>query len=688
MSPLPTRLHALPARRVRLIAASLFVGTVALLFSNQDAGFTRDESFYFDFSERYQEWFVDVEHANDPVAREAAFSREPTVRIWSGNFEHPPLAKELFGFSWRIFARKDRRIGNVVVTPEDRARKPEFAASDAEPPRLLFSVFAGRATGFDPGAEVVLLSPQLQGQRQTSEDRIIARGRVVTREAERADVEVSTSLTLDRMREIDALCARPLPSEPAQIPITGCMAREVRTLDILSESEAMRLPGILSSGLAVMLTFLLGEALFGWLIALFASLLFIFVPEHFFHGYLACFDMPIVAAQMLTFYAFWRSLEDRRWALVAGLAWGLAIVTKHNAFFVPFSLIMFWLLAGARELSLKIRPLSIQLPRLPRAFLVMPVVGLAMLFALWPRLWYSPLQSLRDWFSFHLHHEHYMQYWFGEPLQVPPFPLSYPFEKTALTYPETFLVLFGIGTAFLLALFLSERRASRSPGVNVSFLGTKVGLFVLVNGLIPIAIIALPSTPIFGGIKHWMTGAPFLALVAVYGLFSLARTIRLPTLASVALAVLVIAHPAKASVENAWLGTNYYNSLFAGGLQGAADKRLMRIFWGHEARYACDWLNANAPRNARVFWQDATFGTYDMYQREGWLRQDIRYVNSPDSADIALNETLQALWEGDLRTRKAFDVPGPLWVLSRHGVPYLNVYVRRSLGLTGPVETP
>ncbi|HRE91966.1 MAG TPA: glycosyltransferase family 39 protein, partial [Myxococcota bacterium] len=518
-----------------------------------------------------------------------------------------------------------------------------------------------------------------QGQAVTDPTRELARGLVTKRHRDRVEVEVTpahSGLTPERLTELAELCSRPLPKNPAEIPITPCMGREGRALDIMSESESFRLTGILAGGLAVMLTFLLGELMFGWLVALLGSLLFIFVPEHFFHGFMACFDMPIVALQMLTIYAFWRSLEDRRWALVAGLAWGLALLTKHNAFFVPFSLIVFWLWAGKDEFAVRWVGLReglvrVQLPRFPLAFLVMPILGLTMLFAWWPRLWYDPLQSLRDWFGFHIHHEHYMQYWFGEPLQVPPFPISYPFEKTLLTYPEVLLVLLPIGTLFLvppaaIRVYLTglwaglmarvrrtPRPARRSAPLSPS---AKVAIFLLVNGLVPLLVIALPSTPIFGGIKHWMTGTPFLALVAAYGLFRLTAALRLPTWAAAMAAVLVIAHPIKSSIDNAWLGTNHYNTIFAGGLQGAADDKLMRIFWGHEARYAADWLNANAPLNARVYWQDATWGTYEMYQREGWLRHDIRYLGDYVGADIALNETLQALWEPDQRARRALDV--------------------------------
>ena len=44
------------------------------------------------------------------------------------------------------------------------------------------------------------------------------------------------------------------------------------------------------------------------------------------------------------------------------------------------------------------------------------------------------------------------------------------------------------------------------------------GAFLLVQVLGPMAVIALPSTPIFGGVKHFMPAMPFLAIAAAVGL--------------------------------------------------------------------------------------------------------------------------------------------------------------------------
>jgi len=669
----PTRLHHLSPGRVRLMAAAMFVGTTALLLSTLDMGFSRDESFYFAYGEGYQEWFVDVEHAETPEEIDRIFGRDAVIRTWLGNYEHPPLMKSLFGLSWRVFARKDRRAS-------------AFKAEESDPATFTYDLRISHATGFDLDADIILLGPQAQGQSPTDPARELARGVVVERQRDRARVRATgpdAATAAELVTRCNAAAASGGPYvAPRDLPITQCQGREDRALAIMEESTAFRLPGVLSGAFAVMLTFLFGVELFGWIVGFFGAFLFLFVPEHFYHAHVCCFDMPIVAATLFVFYAFWKSLKDPRWALVTALAWAIALLVKLNAFFIPASLLLWWLWTGRDQLELardpETRRLRLQLPRLPKALLVMPIVALPVLFAYWPKLWYDPMRAIRDYFSFHIGHEHYMQYWFGEPLQVPPFSVFYPFSKTFFTYSEILIVLFFVGLLFLAPLsawrpWLASLvgRARRAVSEH-----EKIAVYVLVAGLVPILVIALPSTPIFGGIKHWMPGAPFLALIAGYGLCRLASSVRLPTPAVVALALFLLAHPAKASIEQAWVGSSSYNSLFAGGLQGAADKRLMRAFWGHSTQEAIDWLNANAPKNARVFWQDTTWGAYDAYQKDGHLRHDIRYSGSEHGAQIALIDGNQAFWELDVSTRKALGVAGPLWIVTGEGVPYLYVYVR------------
>ncbi len=661
----PRQPRPLPPAAVRAVAAALFVGTVAILLATLDMGYTRDESFYFRYAMSYQDWFVELERAEQPADVERVFAREAVIRTWLGNFEHPPLMKSLFGFSWRALAVKYRRVPRVW----------------ADGAGARFRVEAGPAAGFDEGATVSLLAPMVTGQAVSDAAREVATGTVVERHSRHAIV-LAVGADADALQTVCAPQAGEVaPASTPQAPVryvTGCQAREQRALALLSEATAMRLPAILFAALAVVFTFLLGVELFGWLPGLLGAAAFLFVPRHFFHAHLTAFDMPIVAAQLMTLYAFWRSLRDRRWALAAGLMWGVALLTKHNAFFLPVALLSWWIWTGRDQLRVARRGwrVDLRLPRLPLALLVMPALALPMLFSFWPKLWYDPMRAVRDYFNFHLSHEHYMQWYFGEPLQVPPFPVELPFTLTGITVPEVFLLLTVVGLFAMRPTvgwraWWANLRALRPVGRREKALA-----FALFNGLIPILVIAAPSTPIFGGIKHWMTGMPFVLLIAGYGLSRVMMALPARAVLAPALALVVFAQPVGASIESTPFGTGYYSSLLGGGIQGAADRQSMRMYWGHTSLQVLEWLNANAPRRARVFFQNTTWDAFTMYQRMGLLRQDVRYSDTPGASQLALIEPQKAFSELDRDVRRAYGVAGPAREVSWRGVPFLKVYVR------------
>lgn len=643
-----------PRGLVAGLSVTLVIGTLAVLMATNDMGYTRDESFYFRYARQYADWFHALEQAEDAEEARSVLSRGRVVKAWLGNFEHPPLMKSAFGSAWRHLARKDRR---AIVDSRGATREA--------PPRVRVTGLAA-PDGFEVDARVDVLAPLALGQSPTDPARWLAQGVVVERRSHDAIVVVAetTSETFASCRA-DALATA----------MTGCQGREVRAMARFDEATAMRVPAMLTTVLAVLFTFLLGVKTVGWFGGLFGATAFLFVPRHFFHGHLIAFDMAIVAAMMATLYAFWRARTDRRWALVTGVAWGVALLVKHNAFFLPVPLLAFWLWTGRGSggLQLKLRPLSLRLPPLPLALLVMPVVAFPMLFVLWPKLWFDPYRAVADYFQFHLRHDHYMQWFFGQPLEVPPFPVSFPFVMSAWTLPEVFSVLI-VGGAVV--WWLRVRRGD-ACGDSLAFL--------LFNGLAPVLLIALPSTPIFGGVKHWMTGMPLLLLVAGYGFERLvtATVGQLPgrggrTLAIVGLFAMVFAGPVHASIRSAPFGTAYYNSLVGGGARGAADAQLHRLYWGHTSRQALGWLNEHAPTGARVFFQNTTRDAYEMYRRVGLLRHDIRYHGSEVGAAVALIEPQKSFDELDRRVREEFGVNGPVETVRYQGVPMLRVYQRSS----------
>lgn len=342
-------------------------------------------------------------------------------------------------------------------------------------------------------------------------------------------------------------------------------------LGLVRSATAFRLPAFAFSALVPALSYRMGAALYGRTAGLFAALSFLLVPRHLFNAVLACFDMPVAAMWLLVVYAFWRALDDGRWAWGCGVAFGLALGTKHNALFLPLVLLPFafaraWtqsarapaarrtvallagllaaaaLLLGVMLLSLGpegfvrriellsphtflfvalavgatacVRALGREAPGAARALaplVAMGVLGPVLFYLHWPYLWHHPVSRTAWYLEFHAQHVHYAWFYLGQLLVAPPFPLAYVAVKTALTVP---LSLFAPMVTGLLALggrtALSLLRRTRGQVRAPSLAELLVGA----NALASILIISHPQVPHFGGVKHWLPSMPFLAMLS------------------------------------------------------------------------------------------------------------------------------------------------------------------------------
>lgn len=372
----------------------------------------------------------------------------------------------------------------------------------------------------------------------------------------------------------------------------------------LRPATALRLPAMAFSALVPALSFLLGSALYGRAVGLFAALSFLLVPRHIFNTELAAFDMPVAAMWLLVVYSFWRAMESRRWGMLCGVAFGLALCTKHNALFLPFVLTPFALWRAWQEsksspeartwawrfvglfaavsvlyalLFVALGPAAFKkkfillsphmllfvalavlaawvLRELHRvhdatARALLPVVTMAVfgpiLFYLhWPYLWHHPVDRTAWYLNFHARHDHYAWFYLGDLMRAPPFPLSYVVVKTALTVPTSLFVPMVLGWFTVVGRGLLSLPARTREWVRRP---STSELLVAVNAVASIAIISHPQVPHFGGVKHWLPSMPFLGILAgmavVSGCTALVERLRarIPALPFAAVAVPVFA---------------------------------------------------------------------------------------------------------------------------------------------------
>lgn len=484
------------------------------------------------------------------------------------------------------------------------------------------------------------------------------------------------------------------PEHPVLVKTLFALSRLLFAIHLgwMDEATAMRLPGmVFGAGLAG-LTWLLAREMTGdRLAATVAAISLLLLPRVFFHAHLACFDIPITFMWVAVVYAWWRAFDSRAWAWITGALWGLALITKLNAFFLPFVLLLH--LAATRIQAARRGP--VRNPwRPPEALVAMGILGPLIFLAGWPRHWFDTVNRIRWYIEFHLYHEHYYVDFFGRHFIEPPFPVSFPFVKTLATTPIVWLFAAAVGA---IAWWRVQRRPAHPPDTNTPgphlalrptdspvaerpHIPRAPGTLLLLNILIPFLIIARPETPIFGGIKHWMPALPFLSILAGVGVRvaadQLAPLLRGQRTAAAAIAATLLLAPVSlATVLHHPFGLAYYGEAVL-GITGAADRGAMRNYWGYTSRQALGWLNTHAPENARVHFHHTTEGAVAEYRRRGWLRQDIVSVRNVDLADIVLYHHPKAVHArlNEHYVQQRFNTLAPVHTVTLAGVPLLSVY--------------
>jgi 4-amino-4-deoxy-L-arabinose transferase-like glycosyltransferase len=434
------------------------------------------------------------------------------------------------------------------------------------------------------------------------------------------------------------------------------------------ESSAFRFPGMLTAGLLLWLIYAWGASVMGRLGALFAALAFASMPRVFYHSHLDCFDVPIAFFTTLTAYAYWRSLSDRRWVPIVGLVFGLALATKHNSWILPgiFLIHFAWLRRDEALASLDHRTSIAWLPS-------MLVVGPLVFFATWPWLWSDTWSRIGSYVSFHLRHVHYTYQFLGVSYFEPPLPLSVPFIMTLLTVSLPVLALAVTGIIHrrgeLRPPFRTEPGGASSRRTDVLWVGCL---------LAPMLAIALPTAPIFGGTKHWLTAYPFLALFAGWGVLAVTERAELDCWvgkrwAASAFAVFCLLPGAVQTAHSHPFGLSHYMPV-AGGVPGAADLGMNRQFWGFTTGSLVPWLVEQLPDGGSVWLCDTTAGAWAMLQADGVVPRNIRAASSMGQADFALVHHERHFAEVDYQAWVAYGTSRPVHVLCYDGVPIISVY--------------
>jgi 4-amino-4-deoxy-L-arabinose transferase-like glycosyltransferase len=455
------------------------------------------------------------------------------------------------------------------------------------------------------------------------------------------------------------------------------------------DSAAFRFPGMLCSAAILWLVYIFGARAFDRRVGAIAAALFALMPHVFYHSHLDCFDVPIVFFMTLVTYCYWRSLENPWWAIWTGLAYGLALETKHNAWILPGILLIHFVWTVIGEARSRRAGRGRVVSFVPWWLAAQIVLGIPLFVALWPWLWSDGFERWRWYANFHVNHVHYHMAYFGTTYIRPPFPISFPFVMTAFTVPLTTLLLFALGVGDRLRAMVPPHLAARfwkNGAATPDRRFTEVLWFGCL--LAPFVVIAMPSTPIFGGTKHWMTAYPFIALFAgigfarVYDMLAprvarLARRwnrqrIAVPA-AGVLAGTLLVLPSAVETVHSHPFGLLHYTSL-AGHVPGAADLGMNRQFWGYTHGELADWFAEQMPEGGTIWPCDATHVSWAMMHRDGMLPPNIRVASHMAHADYVLVHYEHHFAEVEGQAWIATGTVKPAHVLTYDGVPIVFVY--------------
>lgn len=410
-----------------------------------------------------------------------------------------------------------------------------------------------------------------------------------------------------------------------------------RKLGWMSFAQSARVVGAFFAMLTAILIYFFGLIFFNRFTAIAAPFFFFLMPHVFFHSHLACFDVPILFFWSAIFFLYTLHLRNGsvKTGLVTAVLLGFALASKHNAFFIPVLFFIEWMVFYLLKYRFEkkdnwLKKLFISVPKV---FYFFVFITLPVYFISWPWIWYDTVKRFGDYLAFHTLHVNYTNYYFGMELANGPFPVSYPFGMTFFTTPLPQLLFFIAGVIlFCTRIFTVEEWKEK-----------EINFVMLTGSLFPIMLIAVPSVPIFGGIKHWFTGYPLMMTAGIFVISEEIRKIpwnnelkKVLILSGIFIMSAVSLIPL--NVKFAKRGAAFYNQLI-NGVQGAAESRMQRNFWGYDILDLTDKLNETAPAGATVYvmggYEGLNWNSFLFLKKEGIIRKDINGTNSLKNADYA-----------------------------------------------------
>jgi hypothetical protein len=325
---------------------------------------------------------------------------------------------------------------------------------------------------------------------------------------------------------------------------------------------AARLGSACVFGLTVFLLTEFCRRRFGTLTALTTALLLTGMPVLVGHARLAaletCTNLAWTAAT-IPLVAWWTKSRppSTAQAIIAGVCWGLLLLTKVQGILLPPAVFL-WSLLLHRQRA--IRPLA-----------AWTLAGIFIAFVGWPWLWQDPLDHVLRYLgrtSSSTSNRSVLYCWYlGTRFEDRLVPWHYPWLMLLCVLPA--------GSVAGLFLRAARRRSpDRSELRNRSELVHRSELLLLLISAVPLVIFSIPGVPVYDGVRLFLPSLPGLAVVAGRGWadWLLSCSIRLRSAVVAGLLLL----PLPWTIQP--FAINQYGAL-CGGNRGAAALGLESCYW-------------------------------------------------------------------------------------------------------------
>lgn len=428
---------------------------------------------------------------------------------------------------------------------------------------------------------------------------------------------------------------------------------------------AVRLGAGLLFGCAAATLYLWQAAMRNERAGLLSAALFALMPRLFAHGHFANLEMPMLLLWLLTTIAFERGIRNKRWSIACGALFGLALLTKINALFLPLVLVPWGLLFHGRKAL--------------RNILAMALLGPALFFAGWPILWHQPIEVVRAYLADKLDRAAIPVYYLGRTYGETAAPWHYPFVLLVATTPLPILAAAAGGVVGALRNIRTRWRERAHV------------ILLIWSAAFQVLLLAAPGVPKYDGMRLMLPAVPFVAVLAAQGLDAawlylrgrVANPRRAAWIAGALLALWLLLpviwfHP---------LQLCYYSEP-VGGPWGAKALGFETTYWNDTLTpEVVETVNREAPPNALVARVAVGSYVWPLYRATGAVREDLRDGDFDGGTwDVLIVVPRQGYWNNQQREFVARFEPNRTWTLtSLDALPTCMVYFRDRLQPHGSV---